>query len=88
MKRKPTVSKRAQSAVRDLRREEPEEIWRLPGGETLAEFALHAGFVGSLLMASRAVSAAGEAPPGPAEPAPEMAVPAQRRRIRRLESKR
>lgn len=87
MKRKRTLSKRARDPVRDEQRQQPEEIWRLPGGETLAEFALHAGFVGSLLMASQAVCAAGEAPPEATEPAPEMAVPAQRRRNRRLESK-
>ena len=29
--------------------------WELPSGESLAEFAIHAGFVASLLMASTAV---------------------------------
>lgn len=88
MKRKRTLGNRTESAVRDERKEQSGEIWKLPWGESLEEFALHAGFVGSLLMASQAVSAAGQAPPEPAEPAPEMAVPAERRRNRRLESKR
>ena len=29
-----------------------EENWRLPSGQSLEEFALHAGFVGSLLTVS------------------------------------
>ena len=29
-----------------------EQNWRLPSGESLEEFALHAGFVGSLLTVS------------------------------------
>lgn len=34
------------------RMREAEESWRLPSGESLEEFALHAGFVGSLLTVS------------------------------------
>ena len=41
-----------------------EESWRLPSGESLADFALHAGFVGSLMMASQAIESAGEDQPG------------------------
>lgn len=32
--------------------EKDEQNWRLPSGESLEEFALHAGFVGSLLTVS------------------------------------
>lgn len=41
-----------------------EEAWRLPSGESLSDFALHAGFVGSLMMAAQAIERAGEDQPG------------------------
>jgi hypothetical protein len=35
------------------------KAWEMPSGEGLAEFAIHAGFVASLLMASSAVGTSG-----------------------------
>lgn len=85
MKRKPGQPKRAPLAAEA---EKPAESWRLPSGETLAEFALHAGFVGSLMMASRAVEAAGAMPPAEAAETDEIAAPVRRRRGRRGQEER
>lgn len=46
------------------------ESWRLPSGESLEEFALHAGFVGSLLTVSEVLEREkGEVETAPAEAA-------------------
>lgn len=84
MKRKRKPPESAPQALPAPGAPDSEECWRLPSGESLAEFALHAGFVGSLMMASRAVSAAGEGPlpAGEAEPQ-EEAAPVRTRRSRR-----
>lgn len=49
---------------------EAEASWRLPSGESLEEFALHAGFVGSLLTVSEVL----EREKGEVENAPAEAV--------------
>lgn len=58
------------------RRRQAEGTWRLPSGESLEEFALHAGFVGSLLTVSEVL----ERERGKVEEAPEKAEVRRKRR--------
>ncbi len=54
------IEKRKSAAIGKLASENSRTTreWELPSGEGLAEFAIHAGFVASLLMASSAIGTA------------------------------